>query len=169
MTILAPVAPSTDRTQLARVAAIIRDQVVQALPGLSVSVGISRLCRGPHELPRAYREARQALALGRELKGTGHITDFHELGSYRVLLSQGNRWEAESSCREIVGPREELRKEAPRVHPDTGDLLPLPLRSRAVRPRTIRPPEYGAVPLAEGGGTLRHSLENQVARPAAHL
>ncbi|MEW5935483.1 MAG: hypothetical protein AB1816_18035 [Bacillota bacterium] len=65
------------------------------------------MCRELQQPPGAYREARQAIELGKELKGAGHITDFEELGSYRVLLSSRNRAAIERSYREILGPLEE--------------------------------------------------------------
>ncbi|MDI6825293.1 MAG: PucR family transcriptional regulator ligand-binding domain-containing protein [Bacillota bacterium] len=106
VTVLVPVV-SPDRGDLVRLAAAIRNETLGALPGLTVSGGISRVCRELQQLPGAYREARQAIELGKELKGAGHITDFDELGSYRVLLSSGNRAEIERFYREILGPLEE--------------------------------------------------------------
>ncbi|MEW6545861.1 MAG: PucR family transcriptional regulator ligand-binding domain-containing protein [Bacillota bacterium] len=114
VTVLVPVL-TLDRRELMRLAAAIRNEILPALPGLTVSAGISRVCRGLGELPRAYREARQALELGKELKGAGHVTDFDELGSYRVLLTSGNRSEIESFCREILGPLEQREREQPEL------------------------------------------------------
>ena len=114
VTVLVPVA-SRDRRELVRLAAAIRNEILSDLPGLTVSAGISRVCPGLAELPGAYREARQAIELGKELKGAGHITHFDELGSYRVLLSPGNRSEIESFCREILGPLEQREKEQPKL------------------------------------------------------
>lgn len=113
VTVLAPVPSHTDPADLLRVAGLIKNEVVKASPGITVSVGISRLCQHPLHIPRAYREARQAVALGRELRGAGHTTGYHELGSYRVLLSQGDRSEVEAFCREITGPLEEYEKKHP--------------------------------------------------------
>lgn len=114
VTLLVPVV-SPDRSDLVRLAAAIRSETLAALPGLTVSAGISRVCRELGQLPVAYREARQAIELGKELKGAGHITHFDELGSYRVLLSSGNRSEIESFCREILGPLEQREKEQPEL------------------------------------------------------
>lgn len=112
VTVLVP-ANSLSRGELNRLAGAIRNEALGALPGLTVSVGISRPCQGALQLPVAYREARQAVELGKELKGPGHVTAFGDLGSYRVLLTQGNRPEVDSFCREMLGPLLESERRRP--------------------------------------------------------
>lgn len=52
-----------------------------------VSIGIGRPDLGIHGIRRSHQEARQALTLGRRLHGSGHVTDYDDLGIYRLILA----------------------------------------------------------------------------------
>lgn len=52
-----------------------------------VSVGIGRYAEGMQGIRRSHQDARQSLTLGRRLYGGGHVTDYDELGIYRLILA----------------------------------------------------------------------------------
>lgn len=52
-----------------------------------VSIGIGRPDHGIPGIRRSHQEARQALTLGRRLHGSGHVTDYDDLGIYRLILA----------------------------------------------------------------------------------
>lgn len=53
----------------------------------AVSVGIGRYAAGMQGIRRSHQDARQSLTLGRRLYGGGHVTDYDELGIYRLILA----------------------------------------------------------------------------------
>lgn len=53
----------------------------------AVSVGIGRYAEGMQGIRRSHQDARQSLTLGRRLYGSGHVTDYDELGIYRLILA----------------------------------------------------------------------------------
>lgn len=55
-----------------------------------VSVGIGRYAQGMQGIRRSHQDARQSLTLGRRLYGSGHVTDYDELGIYRLILAAEN-------------------------------------------------------------------------------
>jgi purine catabolism regulator len=83
--------PTSEAGTPAEVAAALRDALESALQshGFSevVSIGIGRPGQGIQGIRRSHQEARQALTLGRRLHGAGHITDFDDLGIYRLILA----------------------------------------------------------------------------------
>jgi purine catabolism regulator len=66
--------PTADAGSPTEVAGAVRDSLESAAQGIQ---GIRR----------SHQEARQALTLGRRLHGAGHITDFDDLGIYRLILA----------------------------------------------------------------------------------
>jgi purine catabolism regulator len=56
----------------------------------AVSVGIGRYADGMQGIRRSHQDARQALVLGRRLHGSGHTTDYDDLGIYRLILAAEN-------------------------------------------------------------------------------
>ncbi|MBA2276117.1 MAG: PucR family transcriptional regulator ligand-binding domain-containing protein, partial [Chloroflexia bacterium] len=52
-----------------------------------VSVGVGRARGGLDGIRRSHQEARQALTLGRRLRGPGHLTTFDGLGVYRLIYA----------------------------------------------------------------------------------
>ncbi len=69
----------------------LQDSLTQALAhhqiSEAVSVGIGRIERGMQGIRHSHHDARQSLVLGRRLYGGGHITDYDELGIYRLILA----------------------------------------------------------------------------------
>jgi len=104
VTVLLPTAADDEHEALIRLADGMKRDISNAIPSISVSVGISRPRQDLLEIVDAYDEGRRALALGRELKGKAHATYFEELGSYRVLLSVGDPSEARRFCWELMSP-----------------------------------------------------------------
>ena len=56
-------------------------------PDLLISGGVSRLCRRASDCPDAFEQARQALLMGRAVRGPGAIVTFDELGAQWHLFS----------------------------------------------------------------------------------
>lgn len=69
----------------------LQEAIAQSLTsyGISdaVSIGIGRYADGMQGIRRSHQDARQALTLGRRLHGGGHITDYDDLGIYRLILA----------------------------------------------------------------------------------
>jgi purine catabolism regulator len=63
----------------------IRNEVAQRLAPLTVSIGISRVARTLRDIPGAYTQATQAIALGRRVFGPNTCTHFDDLGVFRVI------------------------------------------------------------------------------------
>ncbi len=80
------------------------------------TAGISRVVAGPDELPAAYEQARQAVRVGRQVNGPGHVADFDSLGVFRVLSLVPDSAELRSFLVETLG---EL---ATRIDPEAADL-----------------------------------------------
>jgi purine catabolism regulator len=51
----------------------------------SFSTGVSRVCGGVSEIPRAYDHARKAMLVGRRTRGNGSVAHFDSLGVFRLL------------------------------------------------------------------------------------
>ena len=67
-------------------------EIVQGLPAghahsLAVSLALGRPRGGLGGIRQSYQEAKQALALGRRLNGPGKVTQFDELGVYRLIFA----------------------------------------------------------------------------------
>ncbi len=56
-------------------------------PDLRISAGVSRVCRRPEDYPDAFEQARQALLMGRAVRGPGAAVTFDELGAQWHLFS----------------------------------------------------------------------------------
>lgn len=52
-----------------------------------VSLGVGRVRSGIDGIRQSHQEARQALTLGRRLRGPGHVTSFDQLGVYRLIYA----------------------------------------------------------------------------------
>lgn len=67
-------------------------QQVVRLNRASVSAGLSRVCHGPRDLPRAYREAVQTLNIAQTLLGGNRVAYVDDFLIYRLLFPlQGSR------------------------------------------------------------------------------
>lgn len=69
----------------------------------AISVGIGRIDNGMQGIRRSHQDARQSLVLGRRLYGGGHITDYDELGIYRLILAAESLPELRSFHDESLG------------------------------------------------------------------
>lgn len=83
--VLLPCPPGAGAGCAALAAAIIA-AVGGQLPGLSASVGLSGEAGGAAALARAYHEAEEALAVVRNLGGSGAALGYDELGVYSLIL-----------------------------------------------------------------------------------
>lgn len=85
-----PVATPADA---ARVARAVLDELAagahgpSAAGGETYSLGFGRPRAGVEGIRRSHQEARQALTLGRRLRGRGHLTGFDDLGIYRLIFA----------------------------------------------------------------------------------
>lgn len=83
--------PTADPASAEAVARSLREALDAALRGRQlndvVSIGIGRPAQAIQGIRRSHQEARQALTLGRRLHGSGHITDYDDLGIYRLILA----------------------------------------------------------------------------------
>lgn len=77
--------PAQARENAMHVAECIRCEVERRLAPLTVSVGVSRIASTLHDIPDAYRQATQAMALGRRVFGPNVSTNFDDLGVFRVI------------------------------------------------------------------------------------
>ncbi|MEW6082915.1 MAG: PucR family transcriptional regulator ligand-binding domain-containing protein [Bacillota bacterium] len=89
---------ATSRTTAERISA----ELKVALPSLTVSIGIGGVCEEFACLPRSYRQAREALALGRRVLGYGCITDHESLGAYRLLAMLKGSEEIRHFCEQVL-------------------------------------------------------------------
>jgi purine catabolism regulator len=69
---------------------------------VSFSVGVSRVADDAGALPTAYEEARRALAVGRQVQGTGAVASFDRLGVHRLLSLVPDAAELRSFERETL-------------------------------------------------------------------
>ncbi len=69
----------------------------------SFSIGVSRVAAGPHELARAYEQARTAVRIGRRLHGPGARSRFDRLGVHRLLSLIPDSAELRGFLDEVLG------------------------------------------------------------------
>lgn len=75
-----------------------------AVQGAIVSMGVGRVSPDVGQLHASYREATQALAIGRDLEGAGCVASFDELGLFRLLHPLSLGVELERYCADVLGP-----------------------------------------------------------------
>lgn len=68
------------------------------------SCGIGRMSHNLQEIPNAFREAQQALEIGRRLFGEGSLHSFARLGIYRLLFYLNGHSELNDFYQETLGP-----------------------------------------------------------------
>ncbi len=66
--------------------------------------GIGRLAKDVQLIPKSYREAQQALEMGRRLFGDGKLHSFARLGVYRLLFHLHSQKELSDFYQETLGP-----------------------------------------------------------------
>jgi purine catabolism regulator len=91
----------SDRDVVA-VARAVRDEVAQFANG-QYAIGVSRSYPGPAGVSIAYQEARTALELGPRVSGAGAVTEYGELGLFRLLAQVGDD-DLRAFADEILGP-----------------------------------------------------------------
>lgn len=79
-------------------------------PKIQCSIGIGRQYSGLLEMKYSYQEGLKAIEIGRVIKGKGNITDFEELGIYRLLYSS-ERSEMDEFLHEIYFPLQHYDQE----------------------------------------------------------
>jgi len=91
-----------------RVAQTLHGELNAAQPAANgapvVSVGLGTPREGIAGIRRSHQEARQAVSLGRRLRGPGHLTRFDELGVYRLIFAAEGLPELRSLHDETLGP-----------------------------------------------------------------
>ncbi len=70
--------------------------------GRSISMGIGRVRQDIEGIRISYREAQQALIIGRRIFGQGHVSDFADLGVYRLLYALAEGSELQNYCEETL-------------------------------------------------------------------
>jgi GAF domain-containing protein len=80
-------------------------------PELLISAGVSRVCRGAADYPDAFEQSRQALLMGRTIRGPGSVVSFDELGAQWHLFSV-----AQQQVRDVYQERLEALLEHDRAH-----------------------------------------------------
>ncbi|MGC4191688.1 MAG: helix-turn-helix domain-containing protein [Thermomicrobiales bacterium] len=68
-----------------------------------VSLGVGRARSGIEGIRQSHQEARQALTLGRRLRGPGHVTSFDQLGVYRLIYAAESLPELKTFQDEALG------------------------------------------------------------------
>jgi len=78
----------------------------QSLPGLALSLALSRHVREPERLGAALGEAQLALSIGERLGRVGEVTTFEETGTYKLLFQvlTEKPGELQVFCEETLGP-----------------------------------------------------------------
>lgn len=67
------------------------------------SIGVSRCCESPADIPRRYQEALRALEVRRQSRERDGATSFDDLGLYRIIGPGSDRSELEAFVREWLG------------------------------------------------------------------
>jgi len=68
------------------------------------SCGIGRIAKNLQGIPQSFREAQQALEIGRRLFGEGKLHSFVHLGVYRLLFHLDGQDELDDFYQEMLGP-----------------------------------------------------------------
>lgn len=89
-------------TRVERVHARLQQNNNAALP--AYSIGIGRATRNLQGISQSYREAQQALEIGRQLFGENKIHPFAHLGIYRLLFLLKGQSELNDFYQETLGP-----------------------------------------------------------------
>lgn len=88
-----------DEPRAARALAESLRRSARAATGLPLRAGISRVARGPLEVPLAHEQAATA-----ERIGGGDVTHFDDLGAFRLLSLVGDRAELDAYVADVLGP-----------------------------------------------------------------
>ncbi len=69
----------------------IQKEVTSNLNGMKINIGIGRYYESIENLPRSYKEALEALNLGKKIVGSGKGIHFNDLGIYKLLLDVSDK------------------------------------------------------------------------------
>jgi DNA-binding PucR family transcriptional regulator len=86
-----------------RLAEVVRSDVARATGDAATSAGIGRTGSGAASVRASYREAEQALAMGRKLLGSGITSHFTNLGLHRLLFAVAQHQELGDFYDDTVG------------------------------------------------------------------
>lgn len=78
---------------------------------LTVSAGVSGVCKKITKVPSAYREARSAASISRALYGGGGLAHINDVALYALLLESVERPLLDSFCKRVLGPLLEYQEE----------------------------------------------------------
>ncbi|HKR97998.1 MAG TPA: helix-turn-helix domain-containing protein [Candidatus Dormibacteraeota bacterium] len=92
-----------DEPALQRLARALREDVASATSHGATRAGIGRPRRGVDGVRASYREAEQALSLGRRLPGLGNVISFGQLGLHRLLLAMSTHAELRDFHDAVLG------------------------------------------------------------------
>jgi purine catabolism regulator len=99
--------PVDDPAQVPQVAEALREEIRAAIghEGLqeTVSVGAGRVGSGFEGVRQSHHEARQALMLGKRVRGNGQVTLFDQLGVYRLIFAAEHLPEMQGFLEETLG------------------------------------------------------------------
>jgi PucR family transcriptional regulator, purine catabolism regulatory protein len=99
--------PVTDAADVPQIAEALREEIRAALghEGLqeAVSVGVGRVGSGFGGVRQSHHEARQALMLGKRVRGNGQVTLFDQLGVYRLIFAAEHLPEMQGFLEETLG------------------------------------------------------------------
>lgn len=91
-------------SELARLAETLREDCARATGDPGASAGVGRAGSGAGAVRASYREAEQALAMGRRLLGNGMTASFANLGLHRLLFAIAQHPELADFYEATVGP-----------------------------------------------------------------
>lgn len=74
-----------------KIASNIQQKVTLNLNGMKINLGIGRYYESIENLPKSYKEALEALNLGKKIVGSGKIIHFNDLGIYKLLLDVSDK------------------------------------------------------------------------------
>lgn len=99
--------PIDDPTAVEDIAVMIQAEIRSLLDSQgrqeSLSVGVGRLASGFEGIRQSHLEARQALMLGRRVRGAGQVTLFDQLGVYRLIFAAEHLPEMQGFLEETLG------------------------------------------------------------------
>ena len=92
-----------DEASTARVVETIRAECERVTADPATSLGVGRPHAGVAGIRTSFREAEQALAMGRRVLGTGRAVSFADLGLHRLLFAVANQPELGDFYQDTVG------------------------------------------------------------------
>jgi purine catabolism regulator len=100
--LLWPVADANDAKQAVET---MYEELGRRVSGSSaaVSIGAGQIHSGLAGIQQSHQEAKQALTMGRRLKGSGGLTRFEDLGVYRLIFAAERLPELDAFYREALG------------------------------------------------------------------